>query len=37
VQLVTNTLAQLEGSPSADPTLDVAAADAIGPAPTSAW
>jgi triacylglycerol esterase/lipase EstA (alpha/beta hydrolase family) len=33
VQLVARTLAQLDGNPSADPTVDVAAADAIGPSP----
>jgi triacylglycerol lipase len=33
VQLVARTLAQLDGSPSADPAVDVTAADAIGPSP----
>jgi hypothetical protein len=37
VQLVASTLAQLDGSPSANLIADVAAADAIGPPPTSAW
>jgi hypothetical protein len=36
VQLVAGTLAQLDGSPSADLTVGLAAADVIGPSPTSA-